>query len=881
MATIALAVVASQINGSAAFIAFTTAALATAGGIIDSAFVFPAIFGTPNAGNIEGPRLSSLSPQDSSEGVGLNRCFGSRVRVGGNVIWMQDLEEVASTSGGGGGGKGGGGGGGGSQTTYEYYANAMIAICEGEIEGIVKIYADGKTFFNEASPGTLSNTKTATVTDLIQMEVGLPNNYYGPVQLYKAGGGATFFTDLGFVGSGEVTIDGYTDTDNNATVEVKNVREKITGDESITLKTTPSGASSLEESVTITQEVVRHPSTVDRVAIYPGATNDTIDPLVEGAELTANTPRFKNVAKMVVERLALADYGNRLPQFNFVVNMQNPTTVRSAIGDILERGGLSAGDYDVTGIDASYELTGYSIAGSKSVAATLEPIMLVWNLAVYEDNGVLVFYERGNETILSDIRTGDWTAHVHGTQPEKTLIISEKPTFDLPSEVTVGYIDEGSQDQVGEARARRIDFVSDINENIRIPIVMSAGLARAVAETRLWRAANDKRKASFKLPPRFMQVTEGDIVPTEIDGETYNVRLTRVSRGNNYLIDCEGIVQDNTEFDFTQDGEVIGDDTDDDVNLTSDLLLLVWNSAPLSDEHILTAGYYWAFCLMSPTATFSGGSLYRSDTDAGTYSVLDSAPEASIFFCETQLADTPNPNLIDNINTLDVNMVNGTLSSVNEIDLLNGANRAVLENEEIIGFQTATSIGTNRYRLSGLLRGLRGSERFTSTHPSEGELGVVLDSSTVKFQSHNLGDIGSTKYHKPVAVGQVVDDIDEQAFTLAGCTIKPMSVVNIEATRNGSNDVTLTWDRRSRALYRELTATIPPPLVDGVESYEIDLLNPAGSEVIQTFSVSAETATITNAEIVAAGYGSGDPIKVEVFQTSPTVGRGIVKEATV
>ena len=88
MATIALAVVASQLSGSAAFIAFTSAALATAGGIIDSAFVFPAIFGTASAANLEGPRLQSLAPQQGTEGVGTNYCIGSRVRVGGNVIWM-------------------------------------------------------------------------------------------------------------------------------------------------------------------------------------------------------------------------------------------------------------------------------------------------------------------------------------------------------------------------------------------------------------------------------------------------------------------------------------------------------------------------------------------------------------------------------------------------------------------------------------------------------------------------------------------------------------------------------------------------------------------------------------------------------------------------
>ena len=887
MATIALAVVASQIGGSAAFAAFATSALAIAGGIIDSAFVFPAIFGTPEAGSVEGARLSSLSPQQASEGAPINYCIGARVRVGGNVIWMKNLEEVKVTTSSGGGGKGTSGGGGGSSTTYEYYASAMIAVCEGEIDGLVKCYADGKVFLKEASPGTLDLTTTLVSTSARRLNVNTDRNY-GPASLHAFGTSDTPFTDAGFITGVDATLTGFTvDTDNNTTQEVKALLINGRGEEAMIFKDWPAGGSddSTDASITVTQEVPRHPSIIDRLVIYPGASNDAIDPLIEGNTGEGgggvdNTPRFKNIAKMMLERLGLADYGNRLPQFNFVVNKSSTTTVREAIADILERGGLTASDYDVTGIDASYTITGYAISGAKSVAATLEPIMLVWNLGVQEENGVLMFYDRGNETTLTDIRDDDWSAHIEGGEPEEGLLISERPIFDLPSEVSVSYVDQDTDDQIGEARARRIDFVSDIQESINVPIVMTAGRARTVAEIRLWRAWNDKRKAVFKLPPRFLQATEGDIVPVTLNGETYNVRLTRISRGNNFIHDCEGVVQDNTEFDFTEDGEV-GETDDGTVDQPGNLLLMLWNSGPLSDEHTTEAGFYWAFCLMSPVATFAGGSLYNSPEAAGTYSLVGGSPEATIFLTEDQLPDTANPNLIDNINTIDVQMVNGTLSSVNEIDLLNGANRVMMQNGELIGFLTATSIGTNRYTLSGLLRGLRNTERFTATHNLDSEACVLLESGLIQFESHNLGLIGATEYFKPVAVGQVVDDIDEEAFVYAGCTIKPFSVANVEATRDGSNDVTVTWDRRSRALYRELTAATPPPLVDGVETYEVDLLNPAGSEVIQTFSVTSPTTPITDAEVVAAGYSSGAAINLEVYQTSPTVGRGIVKEATV
>ena len=86
----------------------------------------------------DGPRLQDLSVQNSSFGNPIPRVYGT-YRIAGNVIWAADLVEHAHQSG---GGKGGGGGGG--QTTYTYSCSFAISICEGPIQGIRKIWADGK-----------------------------------------------------------------------------------------------------------------------------------------------------------------------------------------------------------------------------------------------------------------------------------------------------------------------------------------------------------------------------------------------------------------------------------------------------------------------------------------------------------------------------------------------------------------------------------------------------------------------------------------------------------------------------------------------------------------------------------------------------------------
>lgn len=95
----------------------------------------------------EGPRLANLDVQASTEGSGVPIAFG-RVRLAGQVIWSTRFEEVATTTRHSTGGKGGGGGGGSAQpttsTSYSYFGNLAIGLCEGTIASVSRVWADGK-----------------------------------------------------------------------------------------------------------------------------------------------------------------------------------------------------------------------------------------------------------------------------------------------------------------------------------------------------------------------------------------------------------------------------------------------------------------------------------------------------------------------------------------------------------------------------------------------------------------------------------------------------------------------------------------------------------------------------------------------------------------
>lgn len=131
MATILLQAAGAFIGGALGSVgsAIGSAAGAIAGYLIDRALI-------DSTRHQEGPRLSGARPFSAEEGAGLPRIYGT-VRLGGTMIWGTRFEEDART-------ERQGGKGGPRVTTYSYFANVAFALCEGEIAGVRRVWADGR-----------------------------------------------------------------------------------------------------------------------------------------------------------------------------------------------------------------------------------------------------------------------------------------------------------------------------------------------------------------------------------------------------------------------------------------------------------------------------------------------------------------------------------------------------------------------------------------------------------------------------------------------------------------------------------------------------------------------------------------------------------------
>ena len=95
---------------------------------------------------VETGRVDRFRLTGSGEGAAITQLYG-RMRLGGHVIWASQFEEDVTVSGGGKGGPPKP-----TTTSYSYSVSLAVALCEGEITSVGRIWADGE----EVAPDDLN-----------------------------------------------------------------------------------------------------------------------------------------------------------------------------------------------------------------------------------------------------------------------------------------------------------------------------------------------------------------------------------------------------------------------------------------------------------------------------------------------------------------------------------------------------------------------------------------------------------------------------------------------------------------------------------------------------------------------------------------------------
>lgn len=526
------------------------------------------------------------------------------------------------------------------------------------------------------------------------------------------------------------------------------------------------------------------------------------------------------------------------------------------LGDLCQRLGVP---YH---LDASVdvEIQGYIVTKQMPARAALEGVMQAHLVDAYEADGRIVFIKRGG-AVRASYTTDDLAAHEQGGEPPDILPLHRANESELPRKINIQYMDPDREYEAGVQYAARLAGLARSESGLDLAIAMDPDAAAQIAE-RLLVAAWVGRET---VGPFFLPYTEIDLRPTDViqitdEGVTHRIRLTKVQYQAAGVIQCEGAMEIEGMYESSATAvHGSGFGTSPAPQVPGDVTFHWLDLNLLADSHD-PAGVY--VCAGSDGLYL--GAMLQMSYDGGVTWIdaewLDNDPilgEAS-----TALAAHP-AETVDRANTLRVDLLDAanTLSSISHDTALSRSANVAILGDEVLIFETATLVSPGIYDLTGLHRGLRGTD--TAAAHAIGDRFIVLDTASVYRLAIADARLGNTLHYRVVPYDAEPSSQPTQSITYTGYAYWPYAVAHLAATDAGAGNYDVAWIRRDR-FDGEWRDGVDVPMSETVESYLVEVRN--GGTLTHSATVSSPAATVPasagntiTVRQISAKTGAGHP----------------------
>lgn len=547
--------------------------------------------------------------------------------------------------------------------------------------------------------------------------------------------------------------------------------------------------------------------------------------------------------------------------------------VGSIISDLCQVAGLTAGQIDVTGLTET--LRGYAITRQISARAAVEPLLKAFFLDAREQDGKVQFIRRADQASAFSV-TFDELAAAIGSDVPDALPLSRADEATMPRSVSVTYMDVDADYQVGTQRSIR-QTAETINEVAdELPLAITADRAATVAEVLLYDAWSARNQRTARLSRKFAAVSPGDVGTFEYpQGSSTLKRVARV-QDDGAIVSLDLVDADVQLYTASGVG-VLAPAEQSGLQLIPPTRMAIMDIPILRDADNINGPYV---ALAGATSTgWQGAALYLGNDDASLVVVGSvSTGGAAVGVAVTALGDYTG-NTVDNVNTVRVEEV-GTQSSTTLDGALTNHENLWLIGDELLYAITATYVSAGVYTLSNLVRGLRGTERFKSTHVAyERAVRIPTSGLGVVHPTLDVSEIGQSRQYRGISFGRDLDSELSTSFTLAGLGLKPLQLVDFKRSSLNGN-TTLSWNRRSR-LSGEFVDGSDIALGEASELYYIDIYSDSTFTLIKRTLTSNTNSVVYTLAQQNSDFGSYQVILyLRASQVSSLVGRGVELQVT-
>jgi hypothetical protein len=574
--------------------------------------------------------------------------------------------------------------------------------------------------------------------------------------------------------------------------------------------------------------------------IHSGSERQQPDPLIAAAEGAA--PAFRGLAYVVFEDFALADFGNRLPNLSFeVIADAGPVDLGSALAAVAGRAGVVlpvAGDFpEVNGFYAGAtgpvsDLLGPALGVSGAVLAAGRALVGPGTAARPLDPAQSLDSEAGGAGRARSQMRDRHRRSAAGTAPDA---------------VELGYYDVDRDYQPGLQRFRLRPGERVASEGL--PVALAASAAKQLGRDQALRLMAGRQRRTLRLPWRHLGLLPGHVL--DLPDGRWRVTETRFE---SFVLAVELVrLPGGTAPPPASDGGRGLDHGDQPAGPTT---LVAMDLPPLPGALPDRPMLWLAGAGLSPGWRRAGVQISLDGGQSYEFAGLLSAPVV-MGTAQTVLPPASQAGW-DRIGTVDVQLLAQSmwLEARSEEAVLAGANLAVL-GDELIQFTQAAAIGSGRFRLSGLLRGRRGSEWAIGEH-ALGERFVLIDPVAMLALPLPLERLGETVLLKAQGSGDAGAAV--QVVRVESAAIRPLAPVHLRYRRWGGQ-LHFSWIPQSRAGFGwpDLTDV---PLGEAAPAWRVSLRDSDG--LIDSVEVSVPTWSTAD----RAG-----PLWLEVAQIGATLGR--------
>lgn len=544
--------------------------------------------------------------------------------------------------------------------------------------------------------------------------------------------------------------------------------------------------------------------------------------------------------------------------------------VSGIISDLCQR----AGEYrfDVTGVPDADTLNGYKLQNPASARSNIDPLLTAFAIYIVDEDGTIKFKKYEDISSQASIAYDELGQSEDSAEAPDAMPLNRAQEIDMPRSVSVSYIEPAFDFQT--ASEKDVRQITEATEDmvVELPIATSSDHAKQVASMILfakWRAQNTR---SFKTSRKYAFLSPGDGVTVEYPRGT--LRLWRVTSMTDTGALCEFNVEPGDAELYAQTATGATGYVGQQVAPLASPTRLQLLDIPLLRDQDNNAGIYAAFDNFG--SGWAGAELLVGYDDASLASRGTVSTDAPIGFAETILGNAP-VGFVDESNIVTVNIGNNDFESVTrDVLLANGGEfwaYGLPGRWEIGASALGDALGDGRYILSRHLRGLFGTEANASLHQA-GDIFVLLRIAGMLRPSMGVGDIGQAQQYRAVSKGRSLNSAASQSYTNSGEGLRPLSPINLR--RSDSND--LSVDRRSRLSMNNSSGSLP--LGEATEAWAWEFYTTGGFATLigTAFTTSA---TVTAAQITAAGATPSATLYVRVSQISDSVGRGHELQATI